>query len=205
MNGDCLTHLLTEEERNHFEEHGYLYVPKALSSDMVERLLSAVDAIYRDALATGKAKHGNHWGWSNFLGIDDIFLNLVDLPTTFPKVWGILGWNIYLYHAHMHVKHLPRQMHKMVTDGWNGIKIAVRVNIEMETHPRPRLSLKVAYFLTDVSEPGRGNFYIRPGSHFSDVPIPESEISRDPRESPTSGIPEDAIPRMCGARDSSPV
>ena len=194
MNGDCLTHLLTEEERNHFEEQGYLYVPNALSSDMVERLLSAVDAIYRDALATGKAKPGNHWGWSNFLGIDDMFLNLVDLPTTLPKVWGILGWNIYLYHAHMHVKP-PTPSDVQEGDGWlEWHQDSGRVNIEMETHPRPRLSLKVAYFLTDVSEPGRGNFYIRPGSHFSDVPIPESEISRDPRESPTSGIPEDAIP-----------
>ncbi len=194
MNGDCLAHLLTEEERNHFEEHGYLYVPNALSSDMVERLLSAVDAIYRDALATSKAKPGNHWGWSNFLGIDDIFLNLVDLPTTLPKVWGILGWNIYLYHAHMHVKP-PTPSDVQEGDGWlEWHQDSGRVNIEMETHPRPRLSLKVAYFLTDVSEPGRGNFYIRPGSHFSDVPLSESEISRDPRESPTSGIPEDAIP-----------
>ncbi len=194
MNGDCLAHLLTEEERNHFEEHGYLYVPNALSSDMVERLLSAVDAIYRDALATGKAKPGNHWGWSNFLGIDDMFLNLVDLPTTLPKVWGILGWNIYLYHAHMHVKP-PTPSDAQDGDGWlEWHQDSGRVNIEMETHPRPRLSLKVAYFLTDVSEPGRGNFYIRPGSHFSDVPLSESEISRDPRESPTSGIPEDAIP-----------
>ena len=161
---------------------------------MVERLLSAVDAIYRDALAAGKAKPGNHWGWSNFLGIDDIFLNLVDLPTTLPKVWGILGWNIYLYHAHMHVKP-PTPSDTQEGDGWlEWHQDSGRVNIEMETHPRPRLSLKVAYFLTDVSEPGRGNFYIRPGSHFSDVPIPESEISRDPRESPTSGVPEDAIP-----------
>ena len=46
MSGECLAHLLTEEERNHFEEQGYLYVPNALSSDMVEQLLSAVDAIY---------------------------------------------------------------------------------------------------------------------------------------------------------------
>ena len=165
MSGECLAHLLTEEERNHFEEQGYLYVPNALSSDMVEQLLSAVDAIYRDALATGKAKPGNHWGWSNFLGIDDMFLNLVDLPTTLPKVWGILGWNIYLYHAHMHVKP-PTPSDAQEGDGWlEWHQDSGRVNIEMETHPRPRLSLKVAYFLTDVSEPGRGNFYIRPGSH----------------------------------------
>ncbi|MCE2402022.1 phytanoyl-CoA dioxygenase family protein [Candidatus Poribacteria bacterium] len=194
MNGECLSHLLTEAERNHFEEQGYLYVPNALSSEMVEYLTNAVDKLHSDALETGKAKPGHHWGWSNFLGTDDAFLELVDLPTTLPKVWGILGWNIYLYHAHMHVKP-PAPPDAQEGGGWlEWHQDSGRVNIEMETHPRPRLSLKVAYFLTDVSEPGRGNFYIRPGSHFSDVPLPELEISRDPREKTVSGIPEDAMP-----------
>ena len=194
MNGECLSHLLTEAERNHFEEQGYLYVPNALSSEMVEYLTNAVDKLHSDALETGKAKPRHHWGWSNFLGTDDAFLELVDLPTTLPKVWGILGWNIYLYHAHMHVKP-PAPPDAQEGDGWlEWHQDSGRVNIEMETHPRPRLSLKVAYFLTDVSEPGRGNFYIRPGSHFSDVPLPELEISRDPREKTVSGIPEDAMP-----------
>ncbi|MBM3458859.1 MAG: phytanoyl-CoA dioxygenase family protein, partial [Armatimonadetes bacterium] len=40
-----------------------------------------------------------------------------------------------------------------------------RVNWEMEGNPRPRISLKVAFFLTDTSTPDRGNFYVVPGSH----------------------------------------
>lgn len=194
MNGECLSHLLTDEEREHFEKQGYLYVPNALPTDMRERLLEAVDRLHRNALATGKAKPDTHWGFSNFLGTDDVFLDLVDHPTTLPKVWGILGWNIYLYHAHMHVKP-PAASDAQEGDGWlEWHQDSGRVNIEMETHPRPRLSLKVAYFLTDVSEPGRGNFYIRPGSHYSDVPLPEVEISRDPLEKSASSIPDDAIP-----------
>ena len=194
MNGECLSHLLTDEERDHFEKQGYLYVPNALPTDMRERLLDAVDKLHSNALAIGKAKPDTHWGFSNFLHKDDIFLDLVDLPTTLPKVWGILGWNIYLYHAHMHVKP-PAASDAQEGDGWlEWHQDSGRVNIEMETHPRPRLSLKVAYFLTDVSEPGRGNFYIRPGSHYSDVPLPEVEISRDPLEKTASSIPDDAIP-----------
>ncbi len=194
MNGECLNHPLTEEERSHFETQGYLYVPNALSSEMVAHLIGAVDKLYSDALSTGRATQDNHWGFSNFLGEDDAFLELVDLPTTFPKVWGILGWNIYLYHAHLHVKP-PAPSDAQDGDGWlEWHQDSGRVNIEMETHPRPRLSLKVAYFLTDVSEPGRGNFYIRPGSHFSDVPLPESKVSRDPREKTADDIPKDAIP-----------
>ena len=112
----------------------------------------------------------------------------------YQKSGEYLGWNIYLYHAHLHVKP-PAPEDAQAGDGWlEWHQDSGRVNIEMETHPRPRLSLKVAYFLTDVSEPGRGNFYIRPGSHYSDVPIPESEISRDPREKTSSDIPDDAIP-----------
>ncbi|MYF55347.1 phytanoyl-CoA dioxygenase family protein, partial [Candidatus Poribacteria bacterium] len=166
----------------------------ALTSEIVEHLTHAVDKLHNEALSTGRATEGNHWGFSNFLHQDDVFLNLVDHPTTLPKVWGILGWNIFLYHAHMHVKP-PAPQDAEKGDGWlEWHQDSGRVNIEMETHPRPRLSLKVAYFLTDVSEPGRGNFYIRPGSHLSDVPLPESEISRDPREKIADDVPNDAMP-----------
>ncbi|MDE0468474.1 MAG: phytanoyl-CoA dioxygenase family protein, partial [Candidatus Poribacteria bacterium] len=190
-----LAHLITEEERTHFEEQGYLYIPNALSTEMREQLIHAVDTLYTKALANGRATPGSQWGWSDFLGTDDALLNLVDLPTTLPKIWGILGWNIYLYHAHMHVKP-PASPDAEEGEGWlEWHQDSGRVNIELETHPRPRLSMKVAYFLTDVSEPGRGNFYIRPGSHLkSDMDVPEYEISRDPREATADDVPDDAMP-----------
>jgi Phytanoyl-CoA dioxygenase (PhyH) len=40
-----------------------------------------------------------------------------------------------------------------------------RQNREIETTPRPRLSVKLAYWLSDISGPGRGNLKIVPGSH----------------------------------------
>ena len=51
-----------------------------------------------------------------------------------------------------------------------------RQNVEIETEPtRPRLSVKVAYFLSDVSEPGRGNLLVVPGSHWwNRIPRPSS-------------------------------
>jgi hypothetical protein len=33
-----------------------------------------------------------------------------------------------------------------------------RLNVDFESNPRPRISLKVGYFLTDTTEVGRGNF-----------------------------------------------
>ena len=40
-----------------------------------------------------------------------------------------------------------------------------RQNREIETSPRPRLSVKLAYWLSDVAEPRRGNLKLVPGSH----------------------------------------
>ena len=59
-----------------------------------------------------------------------------------------------------------------------------RQNREIETDPRPRLSVKLAYWLSDVSVEGRGNFKVVPGSHMKnwidgpprrDVEWPEPE------------------------------
>ena len=193
MNQDCLSHCLTEEQHSHFEEQGYLVVPDALSADALERLTTAVDRLHSDAIKTEKAIPDKAWGYSNFLGEDDAFMDVLDLPTTLPKVWGILGWNIYLYHAHLHIK--PPAPDTPEGEGWlEWHQDSGRVNIEMmESHPRPRLSLKIAYFLSDVSEPGRGNFYVIPGSHLSDQVPFFSEVGRDPREATANQMPEEAI------------
>ena len=50
-----LAHLITEEERTHFEEQGYLYIPNALSTEMREQLIHAVDTLHNKALANGRA------------------------------------------------------------------------------------------------------------------------------------------------------
>ena len=39
-----------------------------------------------------------------------------------------------------------------------------RVNSDIEVHPRPRLSIKVAYWLSNCSRPERGNLVVIPGS-----------------------------------------
>ena len=197
MTQDYLSHCLTDEQHRHFEEQGYLIVENALSEEMIDRLTAAVDGLHKKAIEAEPTEHGKAWSSSNFLGEDDAFLDLLDYPTTLPKIWGVLGWNIYLYHAHMHIKP-PAEPNAPQEEGWlEWHQDSGRVNIEMmESHPRPRLSLKVGYFLTDVSEPGRGNFYIIPGSHLSDDIPTFSEVGRNPREGTADSVPDAAIP-MC--------
>lgn len=186
-------HLMTDEERDHFERLGYLHVENALSPDEVDALTGEVDALYDAAEAEGQMKDPNSWGKADIVGLNDTFLNLVDNPRVLPKVWGAMGWNIMLYHSHLHVKRPAPGAGE--GEGWMEFhQDSGRVNLEMRTFPQARISLKVAYFLTDVSEPGRGNFYIIPGSHVSgEIPI-SSEIGRDPAEATSEGIPDGAIP-----------
>lgn len=182
MDESCLQYALTEEEKKTFEETGYLIVEDALSAEQVSALTTIVDNIYESQKSAGQDPQKALF-YPNFIPESDQFVNLVDYDKILPKVWGILGWNIYLYHAHLIVTPPSGQEKNDKTFGWH--QDSGRVNMEMESHPRPRLSIKVAYFLSDVSVPDRGNFWIVPGSHLNDN-----------LERPTDGIgqPEGAIP-----------
>ncbi|MGH2808160.1 MAG: phytanoyl-CoA dioxygenase family protein, partial [Actinomycetota bacterium] len=94
---------------------------------------------------------------------DPAYLELLDLDTTFPIVADILGWNIYMYHCH--IDQQP-PLRGLVEPVWAWHQDGGRQNVEIETEPtRPRLSVKVALFLSDISQPGRGNLKVVPGSH----------------------------------------
>jgi ectoine hydroxylase-related dioxygenase (phytanoyl-CoA dioxygenase family) len=99
------------------------------------------------------------------LGKYQEFIDLVDYQKTLPLICKILGWNIQLSYFGLVVNptqsldKVPMRYHQ---DGG-------RLNFDVEIHPRPRFSVKIAYWLTDGSELGRGNFYVVPGSHFQDT------------------------------------
>lgn len=166
MDPACLQNRLTEEERKSFEQDGFFYVEDALSAARVETLTGALDRLHREALAAGEAQPDKAMFLPNFIPKDPAFVELVDYDRILPKVWGILGWNIYLYHAHLIVTPPSGLEPSDATFGFH--QDSGRVNREMESHPRPRLSLKVAYFLSDTSVEGRGNFWVVPGSHLND-------------------------------------
>ena len=138
MHEDCLLHTLTGEERQHFEEQGYLIVEDAVSPAAVDRFSTAMDRLHEEYLKAGKA---NGEPWYSFVfrspKDDDVFLDLLDWPTTFPKVWDILGWNIYAYTAHMDIRPPDQE------EGWlEWHQDSARVNVELKTRIGPRLSLR---------------------------------------------------------------
>jgi ectoine hydroxylase len=87
---------------------------------------------------------------------------LVAHPRVLGLVWSLLGWNVHVYHSHIDV-HPPATGSEPYRFEWH--QDGGRQNRELETDPRPRLSVKAAYWLSDVSQPGRGNMKLVPASH----------------------------------------
>jgi len=185
MNNACLEYSLTEQEKLAFERVGFFVIEDALPPSLVEQLVQVVDRLdaqYRPVRGRGPHELLN---LLDFIGKDALFLELLDWPRTFPKVWGLLGWHIQLYHSHMNVTPpLPAGLEPPKKRlQWH--QDSGRLNNDLETNPRPRISLKVGYFLTDTTEPGRGNMYVLPGSHL-----------QNRLEYPADGVsdPEGAVP-----------
>jgi hypothetical protein len=190
MDTACLDYCLTEEERLQFEKNGFFIVKDALPPQMVEDLTAVVDRLdaqYRPEQGLGLHDRLNIM---DFLGKDELFLELLDWPTTFPKVWGILGWHLQLYHSHLGISPPvdPAEKPEKKRLGWH--QDSGRLNRDLETTPRPRISLKVGYFLTDTTEIGRANFYVVPGSHLKN----ELELPADGTSDPDGTMAVQAAP-----------
>jgi len=195
MDRRSLDFLLSPQERDQFKRDGYLVVENALSASAIDDLLPLVDQIDRDERTLLGSDPGARMNHYDVIGRDRRLLELIDLPTTFAKVWGILGWNIQLYHTHLTVNPCVPQGETMELNGlalgWH--QDSGQINIDLETTPRPIISLKVGYFLSDTREPERGNFYVLPGSHLqNDFPgVDRKELLAD--AIPVCVAPGDAV------------
>ncbi len=173
-------HLISDAQRREFETQGFLKVDNALPEELVSELAGLVDETYAHHAKsgfdpyTGRAFNAHRpFFYPNFFKDDQRFVNLLDWHKTFPLVWGILGWNIYSYHSHFIVTP-PRLADDERTSGFGFHRDSGRVNVEMESSPMPRLSLKVSYWLSDCSKPDRGNMFVVPGSHLCNhLDLPE--------------------------------
>jgi ectoine hydroxylase len=156
---------MTSAERAAFERDGYLFVPGVLGQDQVARYASIVDGLYRRHLDAGLLEAGGPLHKLSAVATCPGLAPLVDHPRILGLVWSVLGWNVHVYHSHIDV-HPPLSAERPFRFQWH--QDGGRQNRELETEPRPRLSLKAAWWLSDLSGPGRGNFKLVPGSHTSD-------------------------------------
>jgi ectoine hydroxylase len=142
------------DARDRLEQDGFVVFEDALDPERVGRVVGAVDRVWR----------GGTLHLLGFVGLDEEFVALVDQQPALGLVVDVLGTNVYVYHCHLDVH--PRLFERPVPT-WRWHQDGGRQNVELES-PRPRISLKVAYFLTDVLDPRHGALSVIPGSHVHD-------------------------------------
>jgi ectoine hydroxylase-related dioxygenase (phytanoyl-CoA dioxygenase family) len=142
--------------RAELETQGLAVLEGALSATETDELTDAVDGVVR-------ARRPGPLHELAFLGLDERFLELVDHPAAFPLVTEVLGRDIYVYHCHLDVHPASVEPPR-----WRWHQDGGRQNVELES-PRPMLSLKVGYFLTDVDDVDMGPLWVIPGSHRCDT------------------------------------
>jgi ectoine hydroxylase len=153
---------LTPAQRAAFERDGYLVLPGVLDADDVAYFTAIVDGLYQRRAEAGVLGAGGALHQLSAVHTCPALAPLLDHPRVLGPIWSILGWNVHVYHSHIDV-HPPVSGSVPFRFLWH--QDGGRQNRELETDPRPRMSVKVAYWLSDVSQTGRGNFKVVPGSH----------------------------------------
>jgi ectoine hydroxylase-related dioxygenase (phytanoyl-CoA dioxygenase family) len=183
---------MSDSQREQFEQDGFIILRNVLTSDEVSFYAGVLDRVYAEKEASGGlAADGSLHLLSAVTSAPEL-RGLIDHPGAFPLVWSMLGWNAHIYHSHLDV-HPGIKIQKPFRWEWH--QDGGRQNREIESDPRPRLSVKLAYWLSDVTETGRGNLMVIPGSHKTNwLPGPPNRTTEWP-------APEGAIEVQVGAGD----
>lgn len=159
------TGVLTEEQTRYWEQNGYLHLNGILSSDEIHKLTDVVDQMHAEHLEQPEAEPHHDFDQRNVMEENDIFVDMMDHPATFPIVLELMGPFIGLGMSEIIVR--PKNLNgkgRLHTDGGQAMR---QIRVSEDSIP---LQIKLQYFLTDVPEPNMGNFTLVPGSHRSLFP-----------------------------------
>lgn len=179
-------------QKTQFDRDGFIVLPNALAPELVSRLIAVADRLSSDGVQKIGLSERSHWQQRNCLPSDPVFLELIDHPRVLPLVMAILGWDIHLVTSHLIVRHpTPNADAHFKGEGWH--RDGGQSAWEMP-EPQPRILLKVAYFLSDQSAPGRGNTQVVPGSNRIAGPLAWEQGSPHPYGAiEILGMPGDAF------------
>ncbi len=169
----------TKAEQFFFENNGYLVRENFLPPDLLASLLEVSERVVAERRQK-QEKQTPHTGMTHLngestrifyiLGDDPLFLEMMTYAPLMPYIYAFLNEKPH-HHASDYIIEHPQTGRGM---GWhldghdNGYR-----NLR---NPIPLLQLKVGYFLSDMTEPGRGNLCIIPGSHKTALPPDANDL-----------------------------
>ena len=186
---------LTNDQLQHFDENGYLVVPKAIDQDTVEKIVEIGDRFMEFELCRSHkdSKPINYYFNRYFdLTQNETLLQIVTNSNTVPLVVQLLSSDIRLSGGNLIYKYpQPVSPTPVYPDGdgrsfrnWHR-----DLNNFAPNHPiRNTVAIRVTYCLTDFSQPNSGVTLLVAGSHHLTKPLhfdkqdskrPEADIYPD--------------------------
>ncbi len=171
---------ITSEQKRQFDDEGYLIMREAIDSETVSRLIEAGDRLVASDQQLNRQRRpgGKYDGFRNCVSMDDAFLPLVTNPKVFSIVAQLLSPWLSLLTSHL-IYRGPDPPGAAGTErlpGWHRDHyMSMR---DLGDQYIPRHSLKVAYYLTDLSEPNSGVTMMAARSNQLHAPldIPDGEV-----------------------------
>src|SRR6185503_20126731 len=110
-------------------------VTGALDAPTVELLRGLADG-HLDRLRHNGASEHAYLNLHDLVGRHPIYLDLMTWPTTFHKMWQVLGWNIQLFHTQLIVTPTSDPALPAGPDGWHQDNDRMNRNLDVELMPR---------------------------------------------------------------------
>lgn len=164
----------TELDKFVFESWGYFVIPDVLSPDEAAECYDASERLHK---ARERAFGQLGRGYETEPSLE----RLIDHPAVLPKVRGLYG-DRFLLQASWNTM---QPAHAGV-GGWHQDGSSA-YNFNQVGYPVPLIQLRASFLLTDQTEPGMGNMELIPGSHRSQVALPE-EIRNQKGDTPIGHV-----------------
>lgn len=172
---------LTEEQRQSFDDDGFLVVRNAVDKQTVASVVAAGDRCARSFLDKPEVpdrEEYNHLDLRPGVLKEKAMRALVAHSTTVPLVVQLLGPNIHLHSVALIYKRPAAPQGTAFRRGWHR---DIRIPKDLGHRALPRVGIKVCYCLTDFHKPNSGMTLFARKSHLSDAPLTISKDQIDPK------------------------
>ena len=159
---------LNPEQLQQFERDGFLLLPALLSPAENAHYLRIVEEMSEGFRLENNLEAHQTVEIRNAIAREPQLLPLLSHPNALGAMLDILGWNIQLTTSHVFARTPnPGEKPSFKAIDWHADGPNPRPpRVEGEFGPvEPRIYAKIGYFLSDLSEHGKGNLRVVPGSH----------------------------------------
>lgn len=173
---------LTTEQRQSFDEDGFLVVRNAVDKETVDGLLEAGDRRARtflDKPLIREKEEYNHLDLRPGLLKEEALFALVTHATTVPLVVQLLSPNIHLHSSALIYKRPVSADGPAFRRGWHR---DIRIPRDLGHLHLPRVGIKICYCLTDFHKPNSGMTLFARKTHLNSEPLGVVEGEIDPKD-----------------------